>query len=623
MPAPRLPVRPLWRLLLPMLPSMLLPMLRPTLVAGQAVTGATSPAETHGVAHDPTNAAFLSVTDGALAVRFRVAAGTVTAAELESNGRRTAMDRQLRTGGQDVWRATLPVSTTTYRVRVTTRSGTRTLGPFTVPDRVFSAVPWVGASVGYQIFPERFQNGDPSNDSLTLETDEHTFMPQWAAPQLRPWRGAPVTTQLCCHDYFGGDLAGITQRLDSLRTLGVTLLYLNPIFSAGSAHGYDTYDYRQVEPSFGTEATLRTLLDAAHARRMRVLFDFVPNHVGVGFPRFQDAVKKGPASTWWNWFTFNVPAAQIQIGNPAHYATFAGSGAMPKLNTANPEVLAYLLDVARHWMTFGFDGIRVDVPNELTNATAFARALRDTVKGVNPNAYLVGEIWTRAPAWVQGDQYDALMNYAVGRDIIAPFANGTLSGTAAAEQLGRVLMEYPEATTAMAFNVITTHDTPRLQTVLGAGPLGATPTSDQLARQRLAAAMLFALPGVPLTFQGDECAFTGAMNENRFPVQWPQCDTRMREHYTQLATLRTTTPALTSPSIRLAPATPHVIAWLRGSPGPGEVLALFNAGTTPARYQLPHGIWRNVLTREASTAAISIPPRSHLYLEHLRHKSAQ
>ncbi|MBY0492113.1 MAG: glycoside hydrolase family 13 protein [Gemmatimonadaceae bacterium] len=564
--------------------------------------------------HDPQNATHLSAANGALSIRFRSTPGRVTAAVVEANGLTGAMQPQFRYRGQDVWRGTLPVGVASYRIRVTTTKGDSTFGPFTVPTGVFQSVAWVGRSVGYQIFPERFWNGDPSNDALTLSTDEHVFMPQWAVPQLRPWRGAPVTDQLCCHEYFGGDLAGITQRLDSLRALGVTMLYLNPIFSSGSAHGYDTYDYLQVEPSFGTEATLRTLLDAAHARSMKVLFDFVPNHVGLGFPRFQDAVKNGPTSASWNWFTFTVPAAQIQIGNPAHYATFAGSGAMPKLNTANPEVLNYLMQVARTWMQFGFDGIRVDVPNELPNAAAFARALRETAKSVKSDAYVVGEIWDRAPSWVQGDQYDALMNYAVGQSIVEPFVKGIMSGSDAADNLGLVFMEYPEASTAMAFNVIATHDTPRLLTKLGAGPLGTTPASDVLARQQLATAMLFALPGVPLTFQGDECAFTGAMNENRYPVQWDQCSATMRAHYTQLAAVRANTPALTSPALRIASSSGNVIAWYRGEAGQGEVLAIFNAGLAPIAYPLPTGIWTNLITQQQSPPTPTIPQLSWLLL---------
>lgn len=565
--------------------------------------------------HDPQNATHLSAVSGSLSIRFRATPGRVTAAVVEANGLTGAMQSQFRYRGQEVWRGTLPVGIGTYRIRVTTTTGDSTFGPFTVPTGVFQSVTWVGRSVGYQIFPERFQNGDPSNDALTLSTDEHVFMPQWAVPQLRPWRGAPVTEQLCCHDYFGGDLAGITQRLDSLRALGITMLYLNPIVSSGSAHGYDTYDYLQVEPSFGTEATLRTLLDAAHARHMRVLFDFVPNHVGLGFPRFQDAVRTGPTSPSWNWFTFTVPAAQIQIGNPAHYATFAGSGAMPKLNTANPEVLSYLLQVARTWMQFGFDGIRVDVPNELPNAAAFARALRETVKGVKPDAYLVGEIWDRAPAWVQGDQYDALMNYAVGQAIIEPFVKGLMTGSAAADQLAQVFMEYPEASTSMAFNVIATHDTPRLLTKLGAGPLGMTAPSDALARQQLASAMLFALPGVPVTFQGDECAFTGAMNENRYPVQWDQCSSAMRAHYTQLAALRANTEALTSSALRISTVSSSLISFLRGGPGPSEVLAIFNAGLAPATYTLPSGTWINLTSQVQASASVSVPQQGWIYLK--------
>jgi cyclomaltodextrinase len=569
--------------------------------------------------HDPQNAAHLSAADGRLSIRFRATAGSVRRATVHADDGAAAdtaprvMLRQAPSGDDELWRGTLPEGVTRYRIRVESARGVEAFGPFTVPAVLFRAIPWVGGSVGYQIFPERFQNGDPTNDSLALTTDERAFV-HWATPVLRPWTGAPVTEQLCCHEYFGGDLAGITQRLDSLQALGVSLLYLNPIFSSGSAHGYDSWDFRQVEPSFGTEATLRTLLQQANARGMRVLFDFVPNHVGLGFAGFQDALRHGTASPWWRWFTFTAPAGQVQAGNPAHYATFAGSGAMPKLNTANAEVQTYLLDIARRWLAFGFDGVRVDVPNELTNAADFARALRRTAKSARADAYLVGEIWQRAPQWVQGDQFDALMHYAVGQDILEPFAAGRLSAVDAANQLGRVFGEYPEASTAMAFNVIATHDTPRLLSKLGGGGIGATPAADVLARARLVSAMLFAMPGVPVTFQGDECGFTGAMNENRYPVQWDRCSTSMRAHYQLLATVRRSTPALGSAAFRLASANGSVLGWYRGEAGPGEVLALFNAASAPATVSLPDGRWTDLVAQATVSGLVPVEAFGWRYL---------
>lgn len=578
-----------------------------------AASGRAQPAP--HLAHDPRAAADLSVADGRLSIRLRATTGDLTAAQLLGERDRATMSRQLTTDGEEWWRGTLPERTRRYRLRVRTARGDTVLGPFTVPAAPFRAVPWVSQAVGYQIFPDRFQNGDRANDSLALAADQHRLMPHWETPVLLPWQGAPVTEQLCCHAYFGGDLAGIAQRLDSLAALGVTLLYLNPLFRAGSAHGYDTYDYRDIAPGFGTKAALADVIRRAHARGMRVLFDFVPNHVGLGYPRFRDAVARGPASPWWSWFTFTAPPGRIEIGNPAHYATFAGSGAMPKLNTSNPAVQRELLAVAREWLKFGFDGVRVDVPNELVNAASFARALRTTAKRVRPDAYLVGEIWERAPQWVQGDQFDALMNYAVGRDIVAPFARGTLAADSSAAQLARLFAAYPEAATAMAFNVIATHDTPRLLTLLGTGGIDRAATPEQRARQQLAAAMLYALPGVPLTFQGDECAFTGAMNENRYPVQWTRCDTAMRAHYTRLARLRRTIPALRSAPLRLPHAHGTILAWYRGDPGVGEVLALFNPSDTTARYPLPAGTWRDAVTSTSLTDATELSPRSWRYLE--------
>lgn len=570
--------------------------------------------------HDPSRAADVSVADGRLVVRFRAALGDVRSAVVLRGADASVMQRQASTSDADIWRGTIAAppegATAIYTLRVTTARGTATLGPFTTPTTLFRALPWVGQSVGYQIFPERFANGDVSNDSLTLATDEYRVI-QWAKPFLSPWRSAPLSTSVCCHEYFGGDLAGIVQRLDSLQSLGVSLLYLNPIFSSGSAHGYDTWDYTSIEPSFGDTTVLRRLLDGAHTRGMRVLFDFVPNHTGLGFPGFQDALARGTASPYWNWFTFTVPAGQVQLGNSAHYATFAGVGAMPKLATDNPAVQQYLLDAARQWMRFGFDGIRVDVPNELRNAAAFTRALRGAARSVKSDAYLVGEIWNRAPEWVQGDQFDALMHYAVGQEILEPFAMARMRGDVSAQLFAQVLADYPEASTAMSFNVIATHDTPRLLTKLGGGALFTLPGADALARQRLASAMLYALPGVPVTFQGDECAMVGAKDEARYPVQWEQCSASMRTHYQVLATLRRSVPALGSSAVRVFAGEGNVLAWLRGEAGAGEVLAVFNAGAASATLTLPAGSFVDLVSRAAVSGHVDVPAVGWRWLLHV------
>jgi glycosidase len=565
-----------------------------------------------GLHHDPQSPAHLSVADGRLSVRFR-ATRQVQSATLYAGDLVVPMHRQLAYRLHDVWRGTLPKGTPSYRIVAQAAGSTQSLGPFTAPGALFESVPWVGASVGYQIFPERFQNGNAGNDEQAITTDEYAYLhpTQRGTPPTRSAWSDPPNAQHCCHQYFGGDLQGVVDRLDHLQSLGVTLLYLNPIFRAGSAHGYDTWDYLQVDSALGDEQVLRTLIDQARARGMRVMWDFVPNHVGVGNPAFQDAIQKGPASEFWSWFTFKVPFEQVQAGNGNHYNGWWGFGGLPELNTRNAAVRAHLMGAVRKWTEFGFDGIRVDVPGDIDNRAEFFREFRQVAKAIDPDVYLVGEIWQRSPSWLQGDEFDALMNYAIGQDVIERFARGEMTAAVASGLMAQLYAEYPEASAAMQFNVISTHDNARVLTKLGGGRLGATPGPEALARQRLASAMLYAVPGVPVTFQGDECAFLGLgggdnREENRYPLQWASCDQAMLAHYRALARLKRENPALASPAIRFHGADGSLLSWFRGEPGPGEVLAIFNGGSTSRSLALPAGAWTDAVTGQAVTGSADV-----------------
>jgi cyclomaltodextrinase / maltogenic alpha-amylase / neopullulanase len=573
--------------------------------------------------HDPANPAHLSGAGGRISVRFLGGVGQVQSATLIAGGESLPMHLQLTSGLQEVWRASVPVGTTTYRIQVQTREGVREQGPFTVPGTLFTAVPWVGGSVGYQIFPERFWNGDPSNDHLALETDQwHALHPSQQATYPRPtfsegW-GGPITQWHCCHQYFGGDLQGIIDRLDHLSSLGVTMIYLNPIFLAGSAHGYDTWDYLEVAPNFGDRQLLRRLMDAATARGIRLMWDFVPNHVGVGHWAFRHAVQHGTESPYWSWFNFRRPPGQVHAGNGQHYDGWWGFGSLPVLQTTNQAVFDHLIEVTRHWTEFGFHGIRVDVPNEIRNRAAFFSAFRQAAKAINPEVYLVGEIWQRDPTWLRGDQFDALMNYAIGEAVIERFATGQMNGSAAAQEMAQLYASYPEASVAMKFNLISSHDTGRLLTKMGGGAHGGTPNATHLARHRLASAMLYALPGMPVTFQGDECAFLGTgegpREENRYPMQWSQCDAEMVAHYRLLAELRQSQAAFASPVIRAHRAAGSVLSFFRGEPGPGEVLVVFNSAATSQSVALPAGNWVDARTGETVSGNAAVAPHGWRYL---------
>jgi glycosidase len=209
------------------------------------------------------------------------------------------------------------------------------------------------------------------------------------------------------------------------------------------------------------------------------------------------------------------------------------------------------------------------------------------------------------------------MNYAIGQGVIQRFALGDISGVVAAREMAELYAAYPEAATAMLFNLIASHDTERLLTMMGGGELGASPSADALARQRLASAFLFAIPGMPVTFQGDECALLGGHDDKhlaRYPVQWDQCDPVMADHYATLASLKHDLPALASPVIREYDAGSTTLAFYRGEPGSGEVLAVFNNGVAPSAVLLPAGSWTDVVSGDTMTDSADLDGYGWRYL---------
>lgn len=236
---------------------------------------------------------------------------------------------------------------------------------------VFRAPSWVKDTVWYQIFPERFGNGDSSLDP------EGTL----------PWGSAEPTPK----NFFGGDLEGVIQNIDYLVNLGITGVYFTPIFKAYSNHKYDTIDYMEIDPQFGDKETLIRLIKVCHEHGIKVMLDAVFNHSGFYFPQFQDVLEKGESSRFKEWF--HIHEFPLVMEPRPNYDTFAFEKAMPKLNTENPEVIEYLLEVGRYWVReFDIDGWRLDVANEVDHA--FWRKFRKEVKAIKPDLYILGRFGT-------------------------------------------------------------------------------------------------------------------------------------------------------------------------------------------------------------------------------------
>ncbi|GAI08050.1 unnamed protein product, partial [marine sediment metagenome] len=286
---------------------------------------------------------------------------------------------------------------------------------------------------------------------------------------------------------------------------------------------------------------------------------------GLGFWAFQDVVKNGENSPYWDWYF--IHKWPFFPGESSAYEAWWGVGSLPKLNTGNPQVKEYLFKVICHWLNFGADGWRVDVPNELVKAKEFFNEMRQLAKMEKEDVYLLAEIWQLDPSWVQGDQFDSLMNYALGRDILLNFAKGSIDGESTLANLSRYFATYGENVTAMGFNLVSSHDTGRILTDLGGGNFGDLPNPIAVERLKLLSTLLYTLPGAPVIFQGDERGILGEKefyDSHRYPIQWDTADESLIYHYKKLAQLRSEIPALTSSVIRVYYGTDNLLSFFRG-----------------------------------------------------------
>ena len=342
-------------------------------------------------------------------------------------------------------------------------------------QRVETFVPsWVKDAIFYQIFPERFANGDTKNDP----------------PNVEPWGGTPKTK-----NYFGGDLRGIMDHLDYISALGVNCLYLNPIFWSNSNHKYHTKDYLKIDPHFGTEEDFKNLVDACHKRGIRIILDGVFNHTGVDFFAFEDIKKHGKKSKYVKWY--NIYSFPVNPPDKPNYECWWNLGDLPKLMTHNPEVRAYLFKVTEHWMKLGIDGWRLDVPNEIPHP--FWVDWRKLVKKINPEAYIVGEIWDDASPWLKGDQFDAVMNYRFRNAALDFFVYRKTTVAQFDSTLAKVRSDYSSDVNLALQNLVGSHDTERLLTLC------------KNDKQTMKLVWLFQMTyvGAPMVYYGDEVGMTG------------------------------------------------------------------------------------------------------------------
>lgn len=368
---------------------------------------------------------------------------------------------------------------------------------------------WVRDAIFYQIFPDRFARSESVDKPSGLA----------------PWGAVPTP-----HGYQGGDLIGVAERLDYLSELGINAIYFTPIFQSASNHRYHTHDYEKVDPMLGGDLALRRLIDEAHARGIRVVLDGVFNHASRGFFQFNDILENGPNSAYLDWFTVSdFPLRAYDSETPPNYNAWWGLPALPKFNIQTPAVRKFLFSIAKKWVDFGIDGWRLDVANEIDDDD-FWREFRDIVRSSNPDCYIVGEVWHDARHWLQGDMWDAVMNYLFTRACIAFFPAvqnmEVLHGTTLAKSAPRGAREFRESieqllalyhpdVTAAQLNLLDSHDMARFVSI----------AAEDTSAFRLATLFQMTYPGVPSIYYGDEIGISGGhdpLNRASFPWQQPE-----------------------------------------------------------------------------------------------------
>jgi cyclomaltodextrinase / maltogenic alpha-amylase / neopullulanase len=412
---------------------------------------------------------------------------------------------------------------------------------------------WVQDAVFYQIFPDRFARSS-RNPAGTLPFES--------------WDSAPTP-----HGYKGGDLYGVAEKMDYLKDLGITALYLNPVFASASNHRYHAYDYHAVDPLLGGNDAFLELLAEAHKRDIKVVLDGVFNHASRGLWQFHHVLESGDGSPYRDWFYFDPE----RLNRRKHWGAYPGPHeqkalqhedsvtaigyrgwwnlpALPKFNTNTPAVREFLFDIAEHWIRLGIDGWRLDVAEEIDD-DSFWQEFRQRVRAINPEAYIVAEIWHESHRWLQGDQFDAIMNYDVTKPVLAFIPNKHLNRRVLHQQpnyhgcehvidahefanrIDHNLGLYKRDITYAQLNLLDSHDTPRFLTC-------ASGDKDSL---KLAWLFMFAYPGAPCIYYGDEIGLDGEHDPDcrkAFPWEENKWDQDLLSHVKKLIELRKQTPAL-------------------------------------------------------------------------------
>lgn len=434
-------------------------------------------------------------------------------------------------------------------------------------EEMFEVPQWAANKVVYQIFPSRFAATQPVDEEL--------------------WYKAPITPM----DDLHGNLRGIIEHLDYIKDLGIDVVYLTPIFKSNSCHKYDTIDYYQVDPSFGTTEDLKELVQKSHERGMKVVLDAVYNHSGREFFAFQDILEKGEKSKYLDWYFIDELPPRGEWGEIPNFKCFGYYGGMPKLNLKNPEVEKYITDVACYWIKeCDIDGWRLDVGDEISHF--FWKNFRKAIKAVKKDMLIIGEIWHYAGDFLEGDEWDTVMNYPFYLNLIDLLADEKINVSQFVQNLGYLKGRLNKKCYPLMWNLIDSHDTARFLHLC----------HDNKKKQHLAAAFQLLLPGMPMVYYGDEYAMPGANDPDcRRGMYWDEeyQDKEMYNWYKKLMQVRKTHACIVEGEMieTIANDDEDTIVMIRKN-GEETIAMLFNCGNSAKEFN-EYAEKHNLLTDSA------------------------
>ena len=434
-------------------------------------------------------------------------------------------------------------------------------------EEMFQVPQWAANKVVYQIFPSRFAATQPVDKKL--------------------WYKAPITPM----DDLHGNLRGIIEHLDYIKDLGIDVVYLTPIFKSNSCHKYDTIDYYQVDPSFGTTEDLKELVQKSHERGMKVVLDAVYNHSGREFFAFQDILEKGEKSKYLDWYFIDELPPRGEWGEIPNFKCFGYYGGMPKLNLKNPEVEKYITDVACYWIKeCDIDGWRLDVGDEISHF--FWKNFRKAIKAVKKDMLIIGEIWHYAGDFLEGDEWDTVMNYPFYLNLIDLLADEKINVSQFVQNLGYLKGRLNKKCYPLMWNLIDSHDTARFLHLC----------NDNKKKQHLAAAFQLLLPGMPMVYYGDEYAMPGANDPDcRRGMYWDEeyQDKEMYNWYKKLMQVRKTHACIVEGEMieTIANDDEDTIVMIRKN-GEETIAMLFNCGNSAKEFN-EYAEKHNLLTDSA------------------------